>query len=246
MTDDQTFIVGEVLPRIASVSFHKDFQVTVTWEEGSRAGQSDVIDLGPAVMTHKIYAPLRDDPDFFRTVHVINYGSALGWGDGEEIDMSAEGVEDLAEQAMTASDFRLFMERHSFTQEAAAAQLGISRRQVNYFLTSKVIPRTIALACAGLNAQLINQNRNPTNDVDVVNNPVGLLDHSMVFYTPKYTSVYPLRDCKYIEGFGLLTNSECTVRLSGRPVPIVSLVDIKSGKADLAALAANKPVIVKP
>ena len=153
MTENQTFTVGEALPRIASVSVLQGFQVAVKWQAGARAGQSDVIDLGPAIMTYKLYAPLRDDPELFRTVHVINYGSALGWGDGEEIDMSAEGVEDLAEQAMTAAEFRAFMERHKFTQDAAAAQLGISRRQVNYFLTSKTIPRTVALACAYLDAQ---------------------------------------------------------------------------------------------
>lgn len=148
MTNDHVFIVGEILPRIASVSVHRDFHVTVTWGEGSRAGRSDVVDLGPTIMTYKLYAPLRDNPSLFQTVRVINYGSALGWGNGEEIDMSAEGVEDLAEQAMTASDLKSFLERHGFTQEAAAAQLGISRRQVNYYLTSKSIPRTVALACA--------------------------------------------------------------------------------------------------
>ncbi len=157
MIENQTFIVGEVLPRIASVSIHQGFDIAVSWKVGSRAGQSDVVDLGPTIMTYKLYAPLRDNPDLFRTVHVINYGSALGWGDGEEIDMSAEGVEDLAEQVMTAADFRSFMDRHTFTQEAAAAQLGISRRQVNYFLTSKAIPRTVALACAYLNTQQKNK-----------------------------------------------------------------------------------------
>jgi hypothetical protein len=153
MTEDQTFVVGEALPRIATVSVHQGLRIAVTWKSGPRADQSDVVDLGPAIMTYKLYAPLRDNPDLFRTVHVINNGSALGWGDGEEIDMSAEGVEDLAGQAMTAVDFRLFMERHKFTQEAVAAQLGVSRRQVNYFLTSKAVPRTVALACAYLDFQ---------------------------------------------------------------------------------------------
>ena len=148
MGEQQTFIVGEVLPRIAAVAAQEGFYGAVTWKGGPRAGRSDVVDLGPAIMTLKPYAPLRSDPAPFTTVHVINHGVALGWGD--DIDMSADGVEELVEQSMTTADFRAFMERHRFTQEAAAARLGISRRQVNYLLTSKAIPRTVALACAYL------------------------------------------------------------------------------------------------
>lgn len=244
MNEDPTFIVGEILPRIASVSVHDHFRVAVTWDVGSRAGRSDVVDLGPAIMTYKVYAPLRDNPDLFRTVHVINYGTALGWGDGE-IDMSAEGVEDLAEQAMTAADFRSFMERHQFSQEAAAAQLGISRRQVNYYLSSKAIPRTLALACGYLDLKAEETPKPSSGEaiapyVQAVSSGSGLrlfggaarnpIASGTVGSVGKRGAVY------YVDVQDPITQG----------VAVVSLADVESGKADLASLAANKPVLVKP
>ena len=234
MTENQTFIVGDVLPRIASVSVHQGFHIAVTWEAGFRAGQSDVVDLGPAVMTYKLYAPLRDNPELFRSVHVINYGSALGWGDGEEIDMSAEGVEDLAEQAMTAADFRLFMERRKLTQNAAAAQLGISRRQVNYFLTSKTIPRTVALACAYLDSRSGEEVQ--TSATDLVSSQVD----QTVSNRPARFYALNLAESDMMKSWlraGFWSHNEFS---------IVNVDDVASGKVDLATLATNKPVIIKP
>ncbi len=249
MTEEQAFIVGEILPQISSVSIHQGFHVVVTWESGSRAGKSDVVDLGPTIMTRKLYAPLRDDSDLFRTVRIINYGSALGWGNGEDIDMSAEGVEDLAEQTMTAADFRLFMDRHKLTQEAAAAQLGISRRQVNYFLTSKSVPRTVALACSYLDG-LLGEEMASSNGESIIrssdNLPPGC---QLYFYDARIGNKSDDRAVPSV--MGNYSDKDIHVyygrkNWSSQAVSVVSVKDVASGKADLASLAANNPVIVKP
>lgn len=108
MSETDTFVVGEPLPRIASVTAQEAFQVTVTWKEGARAGKADVVDLGPELFKFKLYAPLRSDPALFRTVRVENWGSSLA-RDGTAADMSASKVLDLAAQAMTSADFAAFV-----------------------------------------------------------------------------------------------------------------------------------------
>jgi hypothetical protein len=83
-------------------------------------------------------------------VHTINRGSALAWGDADQIDMAADSVMRLAEETMTADDFRHFLERNNLTQEAAALLLGRSPRQLKYYLSAGILPRIVSLACIGL------------------------------------------------------------------------------------------------
>jgi len=48
-----------------------------------------------------------------------------------------------------------WMHRHGLTQQAAADALGLSRRMLGYYLSgAKPLPRTVALACMGWEAQL--------------------------------------------------------------------------------------------
>ncbi len=149
MSETETFVVGHELPRIASVTAGEGFQVTVTWDRGERAGQTDTVDLGPELFKFRLYAPLRNDPALFRTAHVANWGSTIAW-DGIEADMSAAKVLDLAAEVMTPDRFAEFVKRRGYTLDGIAAELGISRRQAAYFQNEKAVPRYIALACAYL------------------------------------------------------------------------------------------------
>ena len=63
----------------------------------------------------------------------------------------------LAEQSMSPQDFVGFMKRNELTQEAAAAILGYSRRQIGYFTTTGPIPRVVALACKGYEKEKIDE-----------------------------------------------------------------------------------------
>jgi hypothetical protein len=142
------------MPKLASVKAVGKFTVEVKWKAGLRKGRSDVVDLAPMINAFKFYKPLRTDAAAFKAVELIDGGEALAWKDGE-IDMAVTSVERLAEEAMTGSDFKAFLQRHKLTYDMAAAMLGRSRRQIAYYVAdpSKMIPRYLALACFGFGAR---------------------------------------------------------------------------------------------
>ena len=143
---------GVPLPRISQIQALSDFCLLVTWTEGSRTGAVDIVNLAPVINTYKFYRALRKSEELFQTAHLVDDGNAVAWGDGT-IDMSAGLIEDIADQAMRPQDFGKFLERNKLTQEAAAALLGYSRRQIGYYLRTGPIPRVVALACYGYEAR---------------------------------------------------------------------------------------------
>jgi hypothetical protein len=147
---------------VGSVQADNGFSVRVTWTGNVDPSLPTTIDLAPIILTYKFYRPLRDDPELFRTVHVANDGTAIAWGKNDEIDMAATSIEHLAGEAMQKSDFRNWLEKNRLTLDAAAAQLGISRRLAAYFASGeKPIPRYIALACAYLDKQFSSSESEP-------------------------------------------------------------------------------------
>jgi hypothetical protein len=126
--------------------------IEVTWSQGERRDKTEVVDLSPLIDTHRFYASLRKDLALFRTVHVLDNGEAVAWGD-DSIDMSAESIERLAAEAMTVDDFRAFLIRNNLTQEQAAIILGRSRRRIASYANQGGIPRVVALACRGYEAE---------------------------------------------------------------------------------------------
>ncbi len=139
---------GMAMPRVASVRALSGAKVEVVWAAGNRSGRSEVIDLAPIIATYTVFRPLRSNDALFGTVKVIENGSVVAW-DGNDLELTAEALEGLAEQAMTPSEFAAFMKRFDLTETAMAAILGYSRRQIGYFKTVGPIPRVVALACKG-------------------------------------------------------------------------------------------------
>jgi len=70
----------------------------VEWSDGR---DREIVDLSPIVHRYRIYRPLRDNPDLFATVHVVDEGSAIAWGTGG-IDMSAVVVERASDACASA------------------------------------------------------------------------------------------------------------------------------------------------
>lgn len=139
---------GLAMPRLDSVRAGTPHKVVVRWSAGSHANISEEIDLAPIINTYRIFRPLRNNDALFRTVRVIDDGNAIGW-DGDDLELSADALEALAEQTMTPAAFAAFMKRFRLTETAIAAILGYSRRQIGYFKTTGPIPRVVALACKG-------------------------------------------------------------------------------------------------
>ena len=139
---------GIPLPRMATVQPLGDFVLRVKWAEGPRAGREDLVDVSPAIFSYKIYRPLRNE-NLFLTGAIAEDGDAVAWGDGEDLVMSADTIQALAQESWTPKEFIDFLTRNRLTQEAAAALLGRSRRQIATYATKGPIPRVIALACYG-------------------------------------------------------------------------------------------------
>lgn len=153
--DDEIVIVGDAIPRLASVEALDSFEVAVTWEAGSRSGRRDVVDLAPAIVRYRVYAPLLDERAMLRSVRLQEHRFGIAWGEGDAIGMGAATVEDLAEEVLSAEDVAGFMVRHHLTLDGAAAELGIGRRMAAYYRKQHRIPRTVALACRYIDAKLM-------------------------------------------------------------------------------------------
>lgn len=161
MSETDVVEVGEQMPALAGVRPVGPTSIVVEWSQGSRTGRREVVDLAPVLLTLKAYRPLRENAALFQTVRAIRGGSAIGWSedahmDDDEItiDMSADTVERLAEETMTSADFKAWLDRHRLTFDAAAAELGISRRLAAYYASGRQVPRYIWLACACLDQRL--------------------------------------------------------------------------------------------
>jgi hypothetical protein len=143
---------GVPLPRISEIRALPDFRLAIVWANGSRTGRADFVDLASVINTYKLYRHLRNNEELFQTARLVDDGSVVEWGDGM-IGMSAELIEDIANEAMTPQDFASFLRRNDLTQETAAALLGYSQRQIGNFVSTGPIPHAVALACYGYEAR---------------------------------------------------------------------------------------------
>ena len=156
MSADEIVETGIALPRIAEVRAVAPLTLLVTWAEGARAGRTDRVDLAPVVETFRIFRPLRKNEALFATARLGDDGDTVVWA-GDNLEMHAETIKLLAEQTMSPQDFVAFLKRNRLTQDAAAAILGYSRRQIGYFTTAGPIPRVVALARKGYEAEQARQ-----------------------------------------------------------------------------------------
>ncbi len=151
--DDSVMASAEPMPRLSAVRAIDGGSVQVDWLEGARAGRSETVDLSPLIDAFKFYEPLRRNQALFSSAHLIEDGNVIAWGDDARIDMPATSIERLAAESMSAEDFAAFLLRNRLTHQGAASALGRSRRQIEYYLSTGAIPRTIALACFGYEAR---------------------------------------------------------------------------------------------
>jgi hypothetical protein len=147
MSGNEIVDSGIELPRMASVQPLSDFVLKVRWAEGPRKGREDLVDVSPAIFSYKIYRPLRDD-SLFSKAEIADDGDAVTWG-RDDLMMSADTIQSLAQESWTPSEFVAFLARNNLTQLSAAVMLGRSRRQIANYVTKGPIPRVVALACYG-------------------------------------------------------------------------------------------------
>ena len=147
MNETRAIQISDPMPYVDAVAPRDAYEVVVSWRAGRREGKNDLVDLAPVILSYKAYRALRDDRELFKRVRVSGDGAAIGWGETDELDIAATTLERLAEESMSPSEFRAWLDRHGLTYDAASAQLGISRRLVAYYASHRPVPRYIALAC---------------------------------------------------------------------------------------------------
>ena len=138
--ENELIAAGEPLPRISSVDLLDSRKVRIGWA----GGVSRVVDLMPALASHRAFITLRSDDDLFRTIRVNEDGNALEWADGAEL--SAEWIERLPSCVMANSEFRTAMDDLRMSLDGMASALQISRRMIAQYRKDKPIPRHIAYA----------------------------------------------------------------------------------------------------
>ena len=102
--ENELIAVDKPLPRISSVHLLDARKVRIDWA----GGVSRVVDLMPALASHRAFIALRSDDNLFRTVQVNEDSNALKWADGSEL--SAEWAERLPSCVMANSEFRTAMD----------------------------------------------------------------------------------------------------------------------------------------
>jgi hypothetical protein len=132
--------VGKPIPKIARASALEGRLVEVEWVDGGRF----VVDLMPALASHKGFVRLRTDDELFQTLSVGEYGGYLEWSDGSEL--SSAWVEELRDASLNNEEFREAMDRLQMSLDGMASRLGIARRLIADYRKDKPIPKTVALA----------------------------------------------------------------------------------------------------
>ncbi len=143
MTDEDDIIeVGGPLPRIAKAAALDGRRIRVWWR-GAEAAPV-VVDVGPALASHRGFVALRTDDALFRSFRVSAYGDSLEWPGG--VELSAVWIERLAAAALGNAEFREAMDEMHMSLDGMAAHLGVSRRLVADYRKDKPIPKLVALA----------------------------------------------------------------------------------------------------
>lgn len=138
--NDELISVGEALPRIVKAEALEPRRVRVTW----KSGRVQTVDLAPALLSRRIYMPLRDDDALFSKLQVNEYGTAIEWPGN--LDFAALWLSKLPSVDFDNQAFRHAMDDLGMTLEGMAAALEISRRQVADYRREKPIPKSIAYA----------------------------------------------------------------------------------------------------
>lgn len=140
-TEEDDFVeAGGPMPVIRHAEPLQDFHVRVEWDDG----REEVIDLRPAILSHRAYVSLRSNAGLFASFKVRDRGDSLVWPDGQEL--SADWIQELSPRELDNEEFREAMSQLRLSLDGMAARLGIARRLVADYRKDRPIPKTVALA----------------------------------------------------------------------------------------------------
>ena len=118
-------------------------------------GEQLQVDVKPIIKRHSTLREL-GTPAVFKRAELGEWGGSVTWGT-DALELAADNLRARAiEQAGGYSHEIIlnWMARHDMTLDAAAEALGLSRRMLAYYRSGeKPVPRTVALACLGWEAE---------------------------------------------------------------------------------------------
>jgi DNA-binding XRE family transcriptional regulator len=119
-------------------------------------GQIVCVDFADMAERFSVFAEL-ENPDFFRRAAVTDWGHSLQWPNGEGLD--ADRLMEMSLEQAGRTDtltFRRWQDRNGLSLAQAADAIGLSRRTVSQYRTGvRPVPRTVALACKGWEAEQV-------------------------------------------------------------------------------------------
>jgi hypothetical protein len=136
--------------RIAGVKYAAEYTLRLRWVNG----RTMPVDLREPVHKLKGLRPLRDQAVFARAAKGEGGHSVVWPGD---IDIGADRLWEMALEQNGHTDAVEFIRwrwRYGLSLSGAAEALGLSRRQVAYYVSGeRPVPRTVLLACKGWEAE---------------------------------------------------------------------------------------------
>ncbi len=137
-------------PRLATVTTEPGLILMATYTDG----RTIRIALAELAGRLRAFAPL-EAPAEFATATVADFGWSVEWACGTSLDVERL-LEMALEQAGMAENvrFRQWQDVHRLSLTEVASAIGLTRRTVSQYRTgARPVPRTVALACKGWEAE---------------------------------------------------------------------------------------------
>ncbi len=141
----------EKLPRIEAATARDGLRLDLRFE----GDWTTTVDLSRFVAGFPSLAALAD-PALFDRATVEEWGSGVTWDGEGPLSIAATTLYRLAAEQSgdEARRFDAWMARHGFSASKAADALGMTRRSIiGYRTGSRPIPKVVALACKGWEAE---------------------------------------------------------------------------------------------
>ncbi len=118
-------------------------------------GENFEVSIEPITGRFKVFKPLLN-AEVFKTAAIVPGGFAVRWAKDDSLELAADNLRARAIEQSSQYSYEFlwnWMHKHSFTLDAAANALGLSRRMIAYYRNGeKPLPMTVALACHGYDA----------------------------------------------------------------------------------------------
>ena len=118
-------------------------------------GEQFQLDVKPLIQQYPSLHELAN-PTVFQRASLGEWGASVTWGT-DALELAADNLRARAVEQAGGYSHELilnWMARHGLTLDAGAQALGLSRRMLAYYRSGeKPVPRTVALACLGWEAE---------------------------------------------------------------------------------------------